>query len=104
MTRRPNLGRGPCRNHLHSELLRTQGDVDVDVVDPRVREDPERVATVEGVALHDRVSITFGALEKQELVDSHLAGNPREESQRQLDHRMESDKPSDTRIHLLDWN
>ena len=97
------LGRSG-RHDAHPQLLRAQRDINVHVVDPGVREDPHRVARVERVALHDRVPVPFGALEKQELVNPHLAGDAREERERKLDHRMKPDEPADARVHLLDGN
>src|SRR6185295_14770554 len=92
------------RDDAEPELFRAQRDVDVYVVDPRVREDPHRVALVELVPLHDGPPVALGALEKQELMNAHLSRYVREECERQLDHRMEADESADSRIHLLDRN
>src|SRR5215212_312628 len=91
-------------NDLHAGFLRAQGNVDVDVVDTGVREDPHRVARIERVRLHDRVPVPFGTLEKQELVNSHLSCNASEEGERQLDHRMKPDESSNSWIHLFHGN
>jgi hypothetical protein len=69
-----------------------------------VREDPHRVPRIEAVALHDRAAVPLRALEEEELVDPHLAGDPREERQRQLDHRVKADEAADAGIHLLHRN
>src|SRR5687767_9801252 len=101
---RRRLLRRPGGDDAHAQLLRAQGDVDVHVVDPRMREDPHRVARVERIALHDRRPVPLGPLEKEELVNPHLAGDAREEREGKLDHGVKADESSDARIHLLDRN
>ena len=70
MARLLSLGRGgrAVGDDFHAALLGLEGDVDVHVVDARVREDPHAVARIEVVALHDRHAVALGPLEKQELV------------------------------------
>src|SRR5215212_8055120 len=85
-------------NDLHAGFLRAQGNVDVDVVDTGVREDPHRVARIERVRLHDRVAVPLSTLEKQELVNSHFSCDASEEGERQLDNRMKSNESSDAWI------
>src|SRR6476469_8558320 len=104
MPRRPHLIGRARRDNCQSLLLRTKSNVDVHIVDPRVREDPHRVALVERIALHYRVAVALRTLEKEELMNSHFAGDAREERQRQLYHRMEPDETANSRIHLLDRN
>src|SRR4029079_17295396 len=100
----PRLLGGSRHDDAQSELPRAQSDVDVHVVDSRVREDPQRVTRVEVVSFHDRVAVARSALDKQELMDAHLSRYARKERERELDHRMKPDEAADARIHLLHRN
>jgi hypothetical protein len=68
-----------------------------------VRKDPQAIARIELIALHDLDAESLGALKKKELVYAHLADDAREERERQLDHRMEPYEAADSRVHFLDW-
>src|SRR5690349_16045532 len=99
-----SFGCGPESNYFHTPLFRFDGDINVDIVDTRMRKQPHGVALVEVIALHDLHPIALNPLKEEKLVYAHLPGNSRKKSKRELNHRMKSDEASDARIHFLNGN
>src|SRR5205085_8460501 len=87
-----------CRtisDHLHPFFLCFNGDVNVHIVDTRMREQPHDITLIKVVAFHDLCAIPFYSFKENKLVYPHLSGDMGKKTKRQFYHRVKADKSTD---------